>query len=155
MSRAAFLVPKGPIIFPIVFVFWQRSGTTAAFRRLRPKGKKTARSKINIKTHLLWQKNCSLGFTSRGRGLISSMFYKQLLRSQIQHAQKRQSCHHCLFAPLGSAKAKAARRTLMKLTPRDNAAKRGRHTSLQHKLDWFPHFAANSSIFHFIKKVYL
>jgi len=42
-----------------------------------------------------------------------SRFYT--CRSQIR--KKRKSSHQCLFALLGSACAKAARKTLMKLTP--------------------------------------
>jgi len=39
-------------------------------------------------------------------------------RSQVNN--KRQSCHQCHFALLGPAHVKAARKTLMKLTPRFN-----------------------------------
>jgi len=36
---------------------------------------------------------------------------------KISNAKKRQSSHQCLFARLGSACAKAARKMLVKLTP--------------------------------------
>lgn len=47
---------------------------------------------------------------------ISSTFYQQLLRAQIPNAQKDWKLY-CLFALLGSARVKAASRTLVKLIP--------------------------------------
>ncbi len=54
------------------------------------------------------------GFVISPFGSISSIFYEQLLHSQITKAQKRQSL---FFALSGSAHKKAACRTLMKLNP--------------------------------------
>ncbi len=48
---------------------------------------------------------------------ISSMFFVQLLRSQILNAQKRQSSQQCHLALLGPTGVKAVHRVLMKLTP--------------------------------------
>jgi len=45
------------------------------------------------------------------------MFYKQLLRTQIQNAQKRQSSQQCRLALLGPTSIKAAHKMLVKLTP--------------------------------------
>ncbi len=50
-------------------------------------------------------------------GSISSTIYLQLLRSIIPKCIKIQLSHKYLFTLLGSTGAKAARRTLMKLTP--------------------------------------
>jgi hypothetical protein len=48
---------------------------------------------------------------------ISSMLYEQLLHTQIPKAQKNTVKSSVFFALLGSARAKAALRMLMKLTP--------------------------------------
>ena len=48
---------------------------------------------------------------------ISSMFYEQLLRSQVPKVQKTCVKSSSFFALLGSGSVKAARRTLLKLTP--------------------------------------
>ncbi len=54
---------------------------------------------------------------TKGLPSISSMFYKQLIRSQILNAPKRKSSWQCCLALLGPTSVKAARKTLMKLTP--------------------------------------
>ena len=48
---------------------------------------------------------------------ISPTFYKQLLRSQRSRKRKKQLNLTVFFALLGSARLKAARKTLVKLTP--------------------------------------
>jgi len=50
-------------------------------------------------------------------GSILPMLYKQLLSTQIPNFRKRQSSHQYLFTLLGSARIKAARKTLVKFTP--------------------------------------
>jgi len=52
----------------------------------------------------------------RHLGSISSTFYKQLLRSQIPNAQKRQSSWLCRLVLLEPMSVKAARKTLVKWT---------------------------------------
>jgi len=47
-------------------------------------------------------------------GSISQIFYEQLLRVQIPKAQKDKSSHQCLFALLGSTRAKAGSKMLVK-----------------------------------------
>jgi len=54
-----------------------------------------------------------------GQGSISSTFYEHLLRSDPKSA-KRTDDLTVFFAPSGSARIKAASRTLMKLTPSVN-----------------------------------
>jgi len=49
-------------------------------------------------------------------GLISPTFYEQLLLEEIPKVQKRQSNNQYYFALLGSVHAKAATKTLVKLT---------------------------------------
>jgi len=48
---------------------------------------------------------------------ISSMFYEQLLHAQIMQGQKKTDNLTVFFMLLGSARIKAASRTLIKLTP--------------------------------------
>ncbi len=52
----------------------------------------------------------------QGKGRFHQHFYMQLIHTQIQKAQKRQSSHQCLFALLGSACEKAAKKTFVKST---------------------------------------
>jgi len=50
-------------------------------------------------------------------GSISPTFYKKLLRAQIPEAQKETDGLTVFFALLGSARKKAFRKMLVKLTP--------------------------------------
>ena len=53
----------------------------------------------------------------REPGSISPTFYEQLLLAQIPKAQKKPVKLSSFIALLGSARVKATRRTLVKLTP--------------------------------------
>jgi len=50
-------------------------------------------------------------------GIFHQHVYAQLLSAQIPQEQKDMSSHKCLFTLLGSLRAKAACKMLMKLTP--------------------------------------
>jgi len=82
------------------------------------------RSQKGKKILMTWQSFCTFGICAgkscwwnQPQGSISSMFYEQLLRTQIPKAENFTGNMTVIFALLGSAHVKAARRSLMKLTP--------------------------------------
>ncbi len=68
----------------------------------------------------------------------SPTFYVQLLWAQISKAQNWQSSHQYFFALLGSARVKAARKTLMKLTLESTIEEEIVWKHLHHQRPWHP-----------------